>query len=149
MKRAIILGAMFILAGAVGAQTSLLDDYSNAQGLPGYPEVKALTPRPPQPDDLQVGRQLAEMYCISCHGINFTGEGLDESINLSPPQSLKDPRNYRFGYLDLAIFRDIKYGIPEVMDPQQEFMTDDQIWALTYYLRSLQSLPEGTKEHEW
>lgn len=130
---------MLLVFGSVQAQNALLDDYSNAQGLPGYPEVKALTPRPQQPDDLKVGRELAEMYCISCHGLNLEGQGYDESVTLSPPPTLRDTQNYHFGFMELAIFRDIKYGIPDIMAPQQEFMTDDQIWALTYYVRSMQN----------
>jgi mono/diheme cytochrome c family protein len=121
------------------AQTDMLKDLGdNAWNMPGYPEVRVLTPPPTTPEDLVTGKQLSEVYCISCHGMNLDGEGFVEGANMTPPQSLRYTRNYHLGSQSLAIFRTIKYGIPELMQSYEEPMTDAQIWALTAYVRSMQ-----------
>jgi mono/diheme cytochrome c family protein len=125
-----------LLGLPVLAQSDLLDDLKNAQGLPGYAAVEALTPPPTA--DVAMGKQLAEVYCINCHGMNLDGEGYLEGASMDPPPSLRYSKNYRFGYKDLSVFRTIKYGVPLVMEPSEEPLTDSQIWALTAYVRSQQ-----------
>lgn len=129
----------YLSALAEESQPEMLSDLkSNAWGLPGYAAVEALTPPFSTPESVANGKELAEVYCISCHGMSLAGEGYDESITLDPPPSLRDTRNYHLGFMDLAIFRTIKYGIPDIMQAYQEQLTDDQIWAVTSYVRCLQ-----------
>jgi mono/diheme cytochrome c family protein len=138
MRKAALLTAALLALPAL-AQTDMLKDLQeNAWNMPGYSAVKVLTPPPTTPDQLVSGKQLAEVYCINCHGMNLDGEGYLEGANMTPPPSLRHTRNYRLGSQSLAIFRTIKYGIPAVMPPQEEPMSDDQIWALTAYVLSMQ-----------
>lgn len=134
----ILLGCSAFALEGNSPEEMLSDLKTNAWGMPGYAAVEVLTPPASTSESVAAGKQLAEVYCISCHGISLAGEGYDESVSMNPPQSLRDTRNYHFGFMDLGIFRTIKYGVPGVMQSYQEQMTDDQIWALTSYVRSLQ-----------
>ena len=128
-----------VLALEPATRSELLSDLkANAWGLPGYAAVEVLTPPPSTPESVAEGKRLSQTYCISCHGMSLNGEGYDESINMTPAESLQYTPNYHFGDLNLSIFRSIKYGFPKFSHTFEESMTDEQIWALTSYVRSLQ-----------
>ena len=120
---------------------ALQDLDAHAQGLPGYAEVRA-GPIPELP--VSNGGQLFGQYCASCHGDDGR-VGCHPPITTGPPPDLPSVAAYRRGNRELSLFRTAKYGIPGTgMAPV--LATDQELWAITFYVRSLQKQPRPSEE---
>jgi putative heme-binding domain-containing protein len=78
------------------------------------------------PADIALGKRLYNGRCAGCHGPN--GDG-GKGANLAVPQL---PR----ASTDLALYRVIRYGIPETEMPGFN-MTPREIWQVAAYVRTL------------
>lgn len=119
----------------IGAQDS--QDLESARGERGYSAVRQLKTRPSA--QLKMGQQLFSANCSSCHGADGMGDG-PASVALDPaPRNLQES-SYRRGAGHLALFRTIKYGIDSTaMVGWEGRLSDDEIWQLAYWVRSLQN----------
>ena len=61
-------------------------------------------------------------------------------MTLNPkPRNLANSGEYKFGHGDLGIFRTVKYGSEGTgMAPWEGRMSDDDIWKVTNFVRTLQ-----------
>lgn len=117
------------------------EGFAAAKSLPGYADVKKMG-KNPHADDLETTKKGAELFsanCASCHGPGGMGDG-PAGLSLNPkPRNQTDPKEYKYGYGDLGIFRTVKYGIPGTgMAPFGQTLSDDDIWAVVNYVRYLQ-----------
>lgn len=98
--------------------------------LPGMPAVEKnpFTSK----DDIAQGRKLYNGRCAGCHGPS--GDG-GKGANLATPAL---PR----GATDLALYRVIRYGLPETEMPGHN-MTQREIWQISAYVRTLGRSTQG------
>jgi hypothetical protein len=55
------------------------------------------------------------------------------------PNNLRKKTSYQFGHGDLAVYRSIRFGVPETgMAPWEGRLSDRQIGSITRYVRSMQ-----------
>ena len=124
------------------------------------------------PERVARGRELylsdKAANCVKCHGDRGLGDG--ESVKNNPEDAIDDwgneikPRNltsnvYRFGRRPIDIYRRIYAGINgtpmpahydmQITDSNGETrnMTEDDIWDLVFYVRSLALGDEHAEEH--
>jgi cytochrome c oxidase cbb3-type subunit 3 len=76
--------------------------------------------------DLEQGKKLYLGRCAGCHGP--TGDG-GKGANLATPVLAR-------GDSDLALYRTIRYGLPDTEMPAHN-MTEREIWQMATYVRSL------------
>ena len=99
---------------------------------PGFPaHGTSLTLRNPYEGDrnaIKVGGQLYVSYnCVDCHGVDGSG-------SMAP--TFQDSR-WHFGGSPGAVFESIYQGRPDGMPAWGGRISNDQIWMLTAYVRSL------------
>lgn len=93
-------------------------------------------PAPPAYGDVEQGRHLAELYCVSCHAIGTEGESPHP---MAPPLRTLS-RNYPVNALEEAFAEGILVGHPDM--PEFRF-EPDQIDDLLAYLQSIQERRGG------
>ncbi|HYI94308.1 MAG TPA: c-type cytochrome [Bryobacteraceae bacterium] len=84
--------------------------------------------------DIEQGKKLYAGRCAGCHGPS--GDG-GKGTNLATPVL---PR----GRSDLALYRVIRYGLPETEMPAHN-MTQREIWQMAAYVRTLGKAGEGAR----
>ena len=92
-------------------------------------------PFPPTPESLRAGEASYLQNCQTCHGAAGRGDG-PAALGLTPPPAdlvahvpLRPER---------ALFRFIHDGIPNTaMAPLGSRMTDDEIWHVVNYIKTL------------
>jgi mono/diheme cytochrome c family protein len=107
---------------------------------PGFPlGVKPIIVRNPYEGDkkaLSTGAQLFIAYnCLDCHGVDGSG-------SMAP--SFQDGR-WHFGGSPAEVFESIYQGRPDGMPAWGGRISNDQIWMLTAYVRSLSSKDLSTE----
>lgn len=125
-------------ASASGAE----GDFANAEGMAGYEEVKGLTPPPSTPEMVALGKEVyaGAGNCVSCHGADGKGDGPAGAALDPAPRNLHAAAEYKYGAGDHGVFRTIKYGVEGTgMAPLEGLLTDEQIWQVTAYVRSVQA----------
>ena len=119
-------GLVAFMAGAVLAATQI------ASGG-GVPERN---PFPPDTASLEVGRQVYELRCESCHGPGGRGDGEIAERLRTPPADLTihvplHPDRHLFGF--------IHDGMPGAdMAPFGDLLTDEEIWHVVNYMRTFE-----------
>src|SRR5262245_46405450 len=78
-------------------------------------------------DELARGKKIFEGQCALCHGIAGTGS---RGPALNKPKLQRADDNF-------ALFRIIKVGIPDSEMPGAWQLTDQEIWQVAGYVRSL------------
>ena len=120
---AISLMAALLLVGRIPAET-----------------VAAGNPILPDAESIATGAELYATNCVRCHGVSGQGDGPD-AAGLQPP-----PLNLQIHvplHPDGDIFNFIANGVPGTAMPVfGESLTDEQIWHLVNYLRSLTETAE-------
>jgi cytochrome c oxidase cbb3-type subunit I/II len=93
------------------------------------PETERFAP----PAGLQeAGRRIYAVHCARCHGENGAGDGKDASRYLPSPPSFQEMRP------SYAVARRIiEGGVPGTAMASWPLLTQAEIQALTYYIRSL------------
>ena len=109
-----------------------------AQSPGGSAAAKKLkNPVKSTPASITAGKALFTKHCVSCHGAEGKGDGKFAPKN-SPPADLSDAE-WKRGSTDGEIFTVVREGAaPElVMRGFKGRMTDDEIWNVVNYVRSL------------
>lgn len=97
-------------------------------------------PVPMSDESLAKGRTLYLRHCQTCHG--YDGRAL-ENIDFEAAD-LTAPSLWRFGARDGDIFRTTRDGAAEEMPPFRSQMSDEEIWHVVNYIRSL--WPEDARD---
>lgn len=86
--------------------------------------------------DLQKGAKLFQTQCTACHGTTGQGDGL-AGINLVPkpanfhdPELIKESSPYKF-------FNTIRLGVPGTGMVAFSGLSDEEIWSLAFFIKSL------------
>ena len=114
-------------------------------GMPGYAaSLRAVNPNPNNPESIGRGFVLYKSYCLVCHGAS--GQGPDRKFTQvrasAPTKDLTEPRGYKYGSSDPAIYRTIMFGIPRgPMGNYVGILTEESVWDLVNYLKSRQPRP--------
>ena len=112
----------------------------NAQQHPAdphtHPEAQALVnPIPSTVESIRAGRQRYVFMCRECHGNSGLGDG-DMSHAGGVPSDFTD-EEWQHGGSDGEIFTVIKDGVTADMQGYNNRLTDEDIWNVVNYLRSL------------
>lgn len=84
-------------------------------------------------------QELFQTNCKVCHGDQGRGDGPAATAMPTPPRDLTQ-RPYKFGCGPGAVASTIESGISESgMPPFKGKLSDDEIWRLAQYVRTLQN----------
>lgn len=113
---------------AAAAATLLAQERSAAAGMKNPVAATA--------DSIAAGRQVYQRHCASCHGTSGEGGPGNDLIPAAP--SLVDDQ-WDHGSTDGDIFYNVRNGIePDFnMVPFKEKLSDEQIWTVVNYIRSI------------
>lgn len=126
MKAVIIGVAVLVFAGITGL------------GNAGGPSLKDLNVSQPERDVLS-GRVIYSTTCIRCHGVDGKGDG---QMKFTPPVADLTSSAVQ-GKLDARLFKSVHDGRQNTaMGAWREALTDDEIWDVLAYVRTL--APEQT-----
>lgn len=101
-------------------------------------------PSPQFRPNLASGKVLFMESCAACHGPSGKGDGLDTPLDeLGRPIKVRDLTTdaIQGGSDVFELYKRIRCGIPGTPMPAQPAMTNEQIWQLIFYTRSLMGQP--------
>ncbi|MCH8210887.1 MAG: cytochrome c [Planctomycetes bacterium] len=101
-------------------------------------------PSPQFRANLASGKVLFMESCAACHGPSGKGDGLDTPLDeLGRPIKVRDLTTdaIQGGSDVFELYKRIRCGIPGTPMPAQPAMTNEQIWQLIFYTRSLMGQP--------
>ncbi len=127
-----------------GRGTVTFGDDEDEEVSPGRPPeplppelAQAQNPFGDDEEAIEAGKALYETHCLSCHAEDGAGDGL---ATMPPPTAFDvDQTGYSDGYLFWRI-KTGPIGGPEgsAMPAYDNSLSDEQIWRMVSYLRSLQ-----------
>jgi mono/diheme cytochrome c family protein len=94
-------------------------------------------------ENLREGRRVYYQNCVQCHGPRLDGQGPFAKALTLPPRPLDDPAFLPMHPESYVFWRVAKgaYSLPSMMQPWnsampafEDFLTDDEIWAVVLYL---------------
>ena len=85
---------------------------------------------------LAAGKQVFERYCVSCHAKDGKGSAEVAKTLPAPPSDLTD-KEWKYGGTDGELFSVIHAGTKLGMEPFHNRLSDNRIWHVVNYLRSL------------
>lgn len=126
---------------ASGAGGAVLEDFENADGMEGYEEVAKLEVVASTPETVAKGKELFAANCATCHGDTGAGDGPAGAALDPPPRNLATASEYKYGSMELGIYRTVYYGVEGTgMAPLADALDDpvNDTWALVHFVRSIQ-----------
>src|SRR5580704_18012137 len=98
-------------------------------GLAEQQSDRVINPLAGNPAAVEAGRRLFGQTCQSCHGPAGQGElGRGPALNTG---------SFAHGGEDADLFHTIRTGVPGSPMPAFARVTDEQVWELVAYIRSL------------
>ena len=123
------IGCFFFLPGITVAQEHPSEPHR-------HPEAQAIeNPLESTADSRRIGRQRYVFMCRECHGNSGRGDG-DMSHAGGVPSDFTDDV-WQHGESDGELFAVIKDGVTADMQSYANRLSDDDIWHVVNYLRSL------------
>lgn len=123
-----IVGAAAVTAAAL--QTHPTEPHRHAEGQALENPIEATS------DSVATGRQRYVFMCRECHGNTGLGDGDMAHAGGDVPDFTDDI--WLHGPSDGEIFLIIKDGVSADMQPYSSRMSDDDIWSVVNYLKTLQ-----------
>jgi mono/diheme cytochrome c family protein len=119
-------------AGTVQHHAAVDGPVLTGQGLDGRP--LAVSPLPPTPKLLAIGRKRFDIHCAVCHGVMGDGESqVALNMSLRRPANLHLYRDVPDGY----IYQVVTQGFG-LMPSYAAELTPEERWGVVAYLRALQ-----------
>ena len=128
-------------AGSTGGDAAVLEDFELAEGMAGYDETLELASSipPSTPEAVAKGKELYAANCALCHGAAGLGDGEGGASLDPPPRNLTATDEYKYGHLELALYRTGTYGVEGTgMAPWDGIIAPEDQWAIGHYIRTLQ-----------
>jgi copper transport protein len=120
------LGAMFLIFAALTIWQTTLET---------TPTTQLRNPVLATPQSLETGRELYVEHCMVCHGEDATGSG-PEAAQLSRP-----PADLTAAHVEIHPDGDLYWWIVDGIDPAMpgfgDQLSDEDVWHLVNYVRSL------------
>lgn len=112
--------------------------------LAGWLLAQQQNPVPANPASIAKGKNIYAQYCSSCHGAKAEGGRLEVADVPKEVPNLVDEK-WIHGGEDAQIFKTIKQGVPPdlIMEPFGKRLSDDDIWQVINYIRSLGKRAKG------
>lgn len=85
---------------------------------------------------LTQGKQIFTANCASCHGANGNGLGVAAQTLASKPMNFLDSARMA-SMSPLSVFTSAKLGIQNTAMPGFSSLTEDELWAVSFYVLSL------------
>jgi len=85
---------------------------------------------------LAQGKQLFSAHCASCHGAMGNGQGAAAQTLAAKPMNFLDPARMA-SMSPLSVFTSSKLGIQNTAMPSFSSLTEDELWAVSFYVLSL------------
>ena len=86
--------------------------------------------------DLAAGAKLYQANCVSCHGVQGKGDGI-AGASLDPkPANFHDPELV-WNSAPYKFYNTIRLGVPGTGMAAFPHLSDQEVWALAFYLKSL------------
>jgi mono/diheme cytochrome c family protein len=131
MKKVLYVLLSVLIISACGESTSAI----NENVLPTVPSNYANLTNPLSADAAIAGGEMFQSTCATCHGSGGHGDG-PAGAALNPPP--KDLSVLQLQVSDGYLFWRISEGSPgTAMVAWRGILTDEQIWQLTAYIRTL------------
>lgn len=102
------------------------------------PESQLVNPVPATVDSIAAGSEVYLNSCSKCHGIDARGGGPDAGTTQVRPPALAGPGSHLTQHTDGDLHYFITTGLPGGMPAWSGLLTDQQIWEVIDYLRSIQ-----------
>lgn len=137
MRYASTFSAVVLVAGSIALAAIGTGAQSGAAAKTLKNPIKAT------PKSMNDGKAVFQKYCKFCHGEDAKGEGPMAPKGSHPPNLIDDAWDH--GASDGEIFSIIRNGSPKEkseMKPYKSKLTDEEMWNVVNYLRSL---AQGTK----
>lgn len=96
----------------------------------------AKDPAPYTRKSIAEGKRIYLTHCVECHDQDGKGLGRRD-FSGTPPADLTDPDAWLHGTSAAEIFSSIREGTKEDMPPFKAGLSDEQIWHLVNFVRSL------------
>jgi high-affinity iron transporter len=96
---------------------------------------------------LTQGKQIFAANCASCHGAMGNGQGVAAQTLASSPMNFLDSARMA-SMSPLSVFTSAKLGIQNTAMPGFSSLTEDELWAVSFYVLSLRprmELPVAAK----
>ena len=96
---------------------------------------------------LTQGKQIFAANCASCHGAKGDGQGVSAQALASKPLNFLDPARMA-SMSPLSVFTSVKLGVQNTPMPSFSSLTEDELWAVSFYVLSLRprmELPAAAK----
>lgn len=113
------------------------EDSGDGNGETAEAEVPE-NPIPVTDESLRKGKQLYARFCVKCHGRNGLGDTEMREFLSTPPSDITDGV-WNYGGRDGDIFSVIKNGTQYDMTAFANQLSDERIWHVVNYLRSMGS----------
>jgi high-affinity iron transporter len=94
--------------------------------------------------DVKVGQALFVQNCASCHGDTGAGNGFAGKALQPPPANFLDHERMN-GISPFAAFNTIRLGVNGTGMVGFQNLSDEEVWALAFYISSLRFGAEGSK----
>jgi high-affinity iron transporter len=109
-------------------------------------EVSGIALAPAHWPDYDKARIIFQERCISCHGADGRGDGLD-GVDLDPkPSNFHDPERAPM-VSPFAAYNTIRLGVPGTGMPAHPELSDDEVWALGFYVNTFRfGQPRNSRE---
>lgn len=129
-----------ILFAVIGAVLTVSAFFTGAT-----PESQLANPMPRTVQSIEIGRSIYLSNCAACHGIDARGGGPQSGSTPVRPPALVGPGSHLADHTDGDLHYWIANGLPGGMPAWVGQLTDEDIWHVVNYLRSLNGeLPAAT-----
>ena len=102
------------------------------------PETQLANPIPATVDSIAAGSEVYLNNCSRCHGIDARGSGQDAGTTAVRPPALAGPGSHLTQHTDGDLHYFITTGLAGGMPAWHGTLTDEQVWEVINYLRSIQ-----------
>lgn len=86
--------------------------------------------------NLQAGVKLFQNNCVACHGVTGHGDGA-AGINLDPKPANFHDADLVWNSAPYKFYNTIRLGVPGTGMTAFAHLSDEEVWALAYYIKSL------------